>query len=175
MWRRKMGKQCFSFTSVWMVISLRRSCVVTMGWKLRIHLGDGKLKKLRLQALRKQYEMLTMEEGEFVSQYSRNWGFKHWESNGEGSSKNQESFKKDKAKHASGQKKRIDKKDIQCYNFHINEGTMHLNAGLREFKGIKVMKHNLIIMIVMTQMKSSCWLQSKLMMNIMVNGMIHDA
>jgi len=37
--------------------------------------------------------------------------------NGEGSSKNQESFKKDEAKHASSRKKTIDKKDIQCYNF----------------------------------------------------------
>lgn len=42
---------------------------MTIRRKLWIHLGDGKLKKLRLQALRKQYEMLTKEEGEFVSQY----------------------------------------------------------------------------------------------------------
>jgi len=36
--------------------------------------------------------------------------------NGEGSSKSQESFKKDEAKHVSGQKKTFDKKNIQCYN-----------------------------------------------------------
>jgi len=30
---------------------------------------DGKLKKVRLQARRRQYEMLTMEEGESISQY----------------------------------------------------------------------------------------------------------
>jgi len=30
---------------------------------------DGKLKKVRLQAGRRQYEMLTMEEGESISQY----------------------------------------------------------------------------------------------------------
>jgi len=35
----------------------------------RLYVGDGKLKKPRLQAPRKQYEMLTMEEGESISQY----------------------------------------------------------------------------------------------------------
>jgi hypothetical protein len=35
----------------------------------RLYSRDGKLKKVRLQALRRQYEVLTMEEEEFVSQY----------------------------------------------------------------------------------------------------------
>src|SRR4030066_2351501 len=34
----------------------------------RLYSGDGKLKKVRLQALRRQYEVLTMEEGETISQ-----------------------------------------------------------------------------------------------------------
>jgi len=36
----------------------------------KLYSGDGKLKKMRLQALRKQYEVLTMEEEETISQYS---------------------------------------------------------------------------------------------------------
>ena len=35
----------------------------------KLYAGDGKLKKVRLQALRRQYEVLTMEEDETVSQY----------------------------------------------------------------------------------------------------------
>jgi len=35
----------------------------------KLYDGDGKLKKVRLQALRRQYEVLTMEEDETVSQY----------------------------------------------------------------------------------------------------------
>jgi hypothetical protein len=35
----------------------------------RLYSRDGKLKKVRLQALRRQYEVLTMEEEESVSQY----------------------------------------------------------------------------------------------------------
>jgi hypothetical protein len=35
----------------------------------KLYAGDGKLKKVRLQALRRQYEVLTMEEEESVSQY----------------------------------------------------------------------------------------------------------
>jgi len=35
----------------------------------KLYVGDGKLKKVRLQALRRQYEVLTMEEDETVSQY----------------------------------------------------------------------------------------------------------
>ncbi|XP_039688653.1 lisH domain-containing protein C1711.05-like [Medicago truncatula] len=35
----------------------------------KLYSGDGKLKKVRLQALRRHYEVLTMEEEEFVSQY----------------------------------------------------------------------------------------------------------
>jgi len=35
----------------------------------KLYDGDGKLKKVRLQALRRQYELLTMEEDESVSQY----------------------------------------------------------------------------------------------------------
>jgi len=35
----------------------------------KLYVGDGKLKKVRLQALRRQYEVLTVEEDETVSQY----------------------------------------------------------------------------------------------------------
>ena len=35
----------------------------------KLYSGDGKLKKVRLQALRRQYEVLTMEEEESVGQY----------------------------------------------------------------------------------------------------------
>jgi len=35
----------------------------------KLYFGDGKLKKVRLQALRRQYEVLTMEEEETISQY----------------------------------------------------------------------------------------------------------
>ena len=35
----------------------------------KLYVGDGKLKKVRLQALRRQYEVFTMEEEEYVSQY----------------------------------------------------------------------------------------------------------
>jgi len=35
----------------------------------KLYDGDGKLKKVMLQALRRQYEVLTMEEDETVSQY----------------------------------------------------------------------------------------------------------
>ena len=35
----------------------------------KLYDGDGKLKKVRLQALRRQYEVLTMEEEETISQY----------------------------------------------------------------------------------------------------------
>jgi len=35
----------------------------------KLYYADGKLKKARLQALRRQYEVLTMEEEEYVSQY----------------------------------------------------------------------------------------------------------
>jgi len=35
----------------------------------KLYVGDGKLKKVRLQALRRQYEVLTMEEDETVIQY----------------------------------------------------------------------------------------------------------
>ena len=35
----------------------------------KLYSGDGKLKKVRLQALRRLYEVLTMEEEETISQY----------------------------------------------------------------------------------------------------------
>lgn len=35
----------------------------------KLYSGDGKLKKVRLQVLRRQYEVLTMEEEETISQY----------------------------------------------------------------------------------------------------------
>ena len=35
----------------------------------KLYSGDGKLKKVRLQALRRQYEVLIMEEEESISQY----------------------------------------------------------------------------------------------------------
>ena len=45
------------------------SAKVTWDALEKLYVGDGKLKKVRLQALRRQCEVLTMEEEESVSQY----------------------------------------------------------------------------------------------------------
>ena len=63
-----MLKVCSSFINAWILISLRRSKGAWDTLK-KIYGGDEKLKGIKLQALRRQYEMMQMNEQETISEY----------------------------------------------------------------------------------------------------------